>query len=116
MSRSQENVDKLTPTLQGVSSVTFHAPPLDQGLSVPQLYEYNARNSPDHSVFCYASIDTGIVHDITYSEAWNYICSTAKMVQSRLSDAKGLPSPISFGSEGRPVIAILALSGTALSF
>ena len=89
MSRSQENNDKLTPTHQGVNSVTFHAPPLDQGLSVPQLYEYNARNSPDHPVFCYANIDTGIVHDITYSVAWDYICSTAKIVRSRLSDAKG---------------------------
>ncbi|KZV70689.1 acetyl-CoA synthetase-like protein [Peniophora sp. CONT] len=91
-------------TLQGVNSPTFHAPPLDRGLSVPDLYEYNAKHSPNHPVFCYANPETGVVRDITYSEAWGYICTTAQIVRTRYADTK------EHSAGARPVIAILALS------
>lgn len=101
-------------TLQGVSSRTFHAPELGHGLSVPGLYEYHAKHSPDHPVFCYVNVESGVLYNITYSEVWGYIQSAAKLVQSRIANAKDCGSlPVdSSSAHARPVIAILAQSGT----
>lgn len=108
---AQASDDVPTATAQGVNSRTFHAPPLDCGLSVPGLYEYNAKHSPDHPVFCYAHIETGVVHDVTYSEAWDYIRSAARIIQSRIVTGVNELSGSS-NANFRPVVAILAPSGT----
>ena len=95
------------PTPQGVNSQTFSAAPFDHGLSVPGLYEYHAKNSPNHAVFTYTDPDTSITHDVTYAQAWSDIRKIANIVHtnySKTNSTAGKP-------ESRPVIGILALSG-----
>lgn len=98
------------PAQHCVPHTTFSAPPLEHGLSVPWLYEYHAQHSPDHPVFTYADRDTGEPHNITFSEAWDMIIAVADVVSKLLPK-----SQVHGESSGRvrPVIGILALSGTS---
>lgn len=93
------------PTPQGVRSATFHPAPFDHTLSIPELYEYHAFNSPAHPVFMYSDVDSGTSTLVTYAEAWEGIRRAAGIVAQHVA-ASG-----STGSDERPVIAILALSG-----
>ncbi|KAJ7158106.1 acetyl-CoA synthetase-like protein [Mycena filopes] len=93
-------------TPQGVNSSTFHAPPLDQDLSIPELYQYHSLNSPTHPVFMYSDLDAGTTTFITYREAWSSICKTAAIVSGHLSKAHST-------APSRPaVIAVMAASDT----
>lgn len=95
------------PTPQGVDHPTFNPPPYDHGLSVPGLYEYQAKNSPNHPVFKYAHTLGENAHHVTFSEAWDKISAVAKVV-SRLvfKSYESAPNP------DKPVVGILAISGT----
>ncbi|KAI0669500.1 hypothetical protein C8Q78DRAFT_1080217 [Trametes maxima] len=79
-------------TPQGVNHPTFHPPPFDNNLSIPQLYEYHARHSPAHPVFAYADPDTGVIHDVTFSEAWGCISTVAGIVSQRIQQSENLRS------------------------
>lgn len=98
------------PAQHCVPHTTFSAPPLEHGLSAPGLYEYHAQHSPDHPVFTYADRDTGESHDIPFSEAWDRIGAVADIVSKQLSKPQ-----LHDESSGRmrPVVGILALSGTS---
>ncbi|KAJ7078089.1 acetyl-CoA synthetase-like protein [Mycena epipterygia] len=93
------------PTPQGVNSSTFHPAPVDHNLSIPELYEYHALNSPTHPVFMYSDVDSGTSKFITYREAWNGIRQAAGIVSQHF--AVSGPSP-----DQRAVIAVLAQSDT----
>ena len=96
------------PTPQGVNSQTFSAAPFDHGLSVPGLYEYHAKNSPNHAIFTYTDPDTSVSHDVLYSQAWSDIRKIASIVQANYLHSKMHAK----GTKERPIIGILALSGT----
>ncbi|KAH9889266.1 acetyl-CoA synthetase-like protein [Cubamyces lactineus] len=107
MREQQPVANKLTTTTNSES--TFKYPPLDHTLSVPGLYEYHAKNSPDHPAFTYASV-TGVPRDIPYAEVWARIGVVAKLIsehQPRLPDSGTLE-----GAGSCPVIGIVALSDT----
>ncbi|KAJ7485527.1 acetyl-CoA synthetase-like protein [Mycena latifolia] len=96
------------PTPQGVSSSTFHAPPFDHNLSIPELYEYHALNSPTHPVFMYSDVEAGTSKFITYREAWQGIRQAAATVSQHLSKLTVQDEPTKQG----PVIAVLAVTDT----
>ncbi|KAI0629576.1 acetyl-CoA synthetase-like protein [Trametes polyzona] len=102
-------------TPQGVNHPTFNPPdPLLHGLSVPGLYEYHAKHSPDHPVFTYADPASGKPHDITFAEVWNNIRAVMNIIRHRCPTSPDGASP-SVGICGRPVVGILAVSD-ALSY
>lgn len=41
------------PTPHGQNTPTFHPPPLDGSLSIPEIFEFHAEHSPEHPVFIY---------------------------------------------------------------
>ncbi len=96
------------PTPQGVDHPTFNPPPYNHGLSVPGLYEYQSKHSPDHPVFKYANPQEGNAHYVTFSEAWGNIGTVAEVVSRRASKSqeKGFEAD-------RPIVGILAISGTS---
>ncbi|KAI0325855.1 acetyl-CoA synthetase-like protein [Cubamyces sp. BRFM 1775] len=101
------------PTNAPSTMSTFTFPPLDDVLSVPQLYEFHAKNSPDHPVYMYVDPVTGALCDITYAEVWARIGVAMKLISRRQST---LPDRGISGRAGsRTVIGIVALSD-ALSY
>ncbi|KAI9059888.1 acetyl-CoA synthetase-like protein [Trametes sanguinea] len=97
-------------TPQGVDSATFKAPLMNHGLSLAGLYEYHAKNSPDHAVWAYAEPDTRLLRDVTYAGAWNKIKQVAGIVSRNYAAIPTQPNAAS--DRKRPVIGILALSDT----
>ncbi|KAI0708459.1 acetyl-CoA synthetase-like protein [Earliella scabrosa] len=93
-------------TQQGRDSATFHPAPLDYGLSVPGLYEYHARNSPDHPVFTYSDIATQHTTDVLYRNAWSAISTIAGTILDRCNNKHTSTRT----STTRPIIAVLALA------
>lgn len=95
------------PTPQGVNHPTFKAAPFEHGLSLPGLYEHHAKNSPSHAVFTYADPETNVPHDVSYAEAWEKISAIARIVERNYQQSLTKKT-----EGGRPVIGILAISGT----
>ncbi|KIJ28553.1 hypothetical protein M422DRAFT_131845, partial [Sphaerobolus stellatus SS14] len=89
------------PQTQCLSSNTFKIPPLDGSLTVPELYEWVAKNSPKHPLFVY-STESGEVKTIYWDDAIRAIHKCAKIVKETISLALHIPQ------EEAPVIAILA--------
>lgn len=98
------------PTPQGLNSKTFHPAPFNHGLSVPGLYEYHAKNSPNHAVFAYTDPETKTSHDVLYAEAWKDIQKVANIVSGHYSQSR-YHTEHAQGTKERPLIGILALSG-----
>ncbi|KAF9031808.1 acetyl-CoA synthetase-like protein [Hymenopellis radicata] len=57
----------LTP--QGIAHPTFRMPPLDGSLTLCEMFEYDARRSPNHVLYCYEDPTDGTRRDITWAEA-----------------------------------------------
>ncbi|KAJ6494041.1 acetyl-CoA synthetase-like protein [Mycena vitilis] len=95
----------LPTTPQGLGSSTFCPAPFDHKLSIPELYEYHARNSPEHPVFMYSDLEVGSTTLVTYSEAWQGILRAVAFVSQHLSASRRVDSKPA-------VIAVLALSDT----
>jgi hypothetical protein len=89
-------------TVQGASSVTFRAPPTDGSLTLVEMFDYNALNSPKHPLFRYESPDDGSLQDILWADAIPAIHKAARLVRAAASD---------FTCSSR-VVAILASMGT----
>ncbi|KZT07586.1 acetyl-CoA synthetase-like protein [Laetiporus sulphureus 93-53] len=89
------------PQIHGRSSTTFKLPPLEGSLTLPELFDWQAQNSPSHRVFTFAD-DDGETRDITWREAARGVHTGAKLVRSRLGSQPGIHET--------PVIAILATS------
>ncbi|KIJ41469.1 hypothetical protein M422DRAFT_229549 [Sphaerobolus stellatus SS14] len=87
------------PQTQCLSSKTFKRPPLDGSLTIPELYEWVAKNSPEHPLFVYPA-ESGEVKTIYWKDTIRAIHRCARMVKEKVS-------PIHAPGEA-PVIAILA--------
>jgi len=95
------------PRTQVLNSSTFKAPPLgDKSLCLPDLYDWQHRNSPSHPFFVFED-GPGKIRTIAWAEAVRGIHRAAHLVASRL------PLEVATAAlEGRPVtIAALAATG-----
>jgi len=96
------------PWTQVLNSSTFKAPPLeDKCLCLPDFYDWQAQNSPNHPFFLYGD-GPEKVRTIPWAEAVRGIHRAAHLVASRVS-----PEDAAAGLEGRPVI-VAALAATGL--
>lgn len=100
------------PTLQGCCSTTFQQPPLDGSLTVPELFAWHAKHSPDHPVFVYPNSDPfnpstkDVIVTVHYPEVYRAIIAAAKLVKEALADHE-----IQQPTNEIPVIGILAIAG-----
>lgn len=92
------------PRTQALTSTTFHPPPLDGTLAIPELWDWHYEHSPQHPLFIYSD-DEGTSTTITWREACRAIHQAGHIAQ-RL--ARQDPSC------DRPVFAILAGNGTSI--
>jgi acyl-CoA synthetase (AMP-forming)/AMP-acid ligase II len=99
------------PRTQVLNSSTFKAPPLeDKSLCLPDFYDWQARNSPNHPFFLYGDGPEKI-RAIPWAEAVRGIHRAAHLVASRVS-----PGDAAAALEGRPaVVATLAATGLYLT-
>ncbi|KAL0578153.1 hypothetical protein V5O48_003858 [Marasmius crinis-equi] len=91
-----------------VSSPTFRRPPLDGSMTLTQIYDWQAQNSPDHRMFVYTD-SNGRVRNITWKEGVAAIYTGARSIRSRFSKTAA-------GRHGVPVIAILSSTDTITYF
>lgn len=96
------------PNTQALSSTTFTLPPLDGSLTLPEIWDFHYEHSPNHPRFVYAD-DSSSTHTIFWAQTVRAMHQAGRIVRSRLAvDEVAPPS-------GRPIIAILALSGMFFS-
>ncbi|KAH9955362.1 acetyl-CoA synthetase-like protein [Russula dissimulans] len=94
------------PRTQVLNSSTFKAPPLgDKSLCLPDLYDWQNRNSPSHPFFVFEDGPRKI-RTITWAEAARGIHRAAHLVASRLPVGAAAAA-----LKGRPVI-VAALAAT----
>ena len=92
---------------QGTASKTWTAPPFhcQIPLTVPQLYEFNAKHSPEHPAFVFAEGGDG-VRTIPHRELYAAVLRAAHIVVQLLP-------PLAPSNEAdTPVVGILAVTGT----
>lgn len=89
------------PNTQAVSSTTFKPPPLEGSLTVPEMYDWHYRHTPDHPVFVFP--ENGSTRIIKWPEVVQAVHTGARLLRS----ATGLGV-----AEGEPaIVAIFAASG-----
>ena len=97
------------PRTQVLNSSTFRAPPLgDKSLFLPDLYDWQYRNSPSHPFFLFDD-GLGKTVTITWAEAGRGIHRAAHLVSSRVS-AGGVTAALE-GPRHPVVVAALAAAG-----
>lgn len=89
-------------TNNGSVERTFEPVSLKHNFSVPGLYAFHAKHSPNHPVFSYADLESNQLHDISYADAWRDIRRIAAIVATHCPE----------GTQKRQVIGIVAISGT----
>ncbi len=62
-------IHTMLPNPQSIPSSTFKPPPLDESLTFPELFDYNAIHSPKHPLFRYDDPDNGGFRTILWEEA-----------------------------------------------
>ncbi|KAJ7596508.1 NRPS-like enzyme [Mycena floridula] len=70
-------------TLQGQESSTFVAPPTDMSLTIAQIFEFHAKNSPKHPVFRYQSLFDDSISDVVWSEVIQAIHKAGRIVSQQ---------------------------------
>jgi acyl-coenzyme A synthetase/AMP-(fatty) acid ligase len=95
------------PRTQVLNSSTFKAPPLeDKSLCLPDFYDWQGQNSPNHTLFLYEDGPEKI-RTISWAEAVRGIHRAAHLLASRVS-----PGDAAAALEGRPsIVALLASAG-----
>lgn len=88
------------PATQALASQTFKAPPIDGSLTVPELFDWHLRNTPNHPLFVYSD-EHGDEHVLLWPQGVRAIHQSARIVMDRVRPR---------GSE-IPVVAILAAAG-----
>lgn len=99
--------------VQGVKSKTFKRIALDTTMTIPELFEYHAKHSPEHPVFVYAD-DEQKEHVLCYPEVYRAIRKMATISHTyytRLADYYARARATSIEAEP-PVMGILATIGT----
>ncbi|KAI0298355.1 acetyl-CoA synthetase-like protein [Multifurca ochricompacta] len=96
------------PKTQVLNSATFKAPPLgNKSLCLPDLYDWQYKNSPGHPFFVY-EYDHGKVETISWAETVRGVHRAAHLLASRVP-----PGAVTAALEGQPiVIAVLAATDT----
>ncbi|KAH8110855.1 acetyl-CoA synthetase-like protein [Phellopilus nigrolimitatus] len=94
------------PRTHGRQSTTFTQPPLDESLSLPALYDWQAEHSPKHPLFVFEDVP-GSQRTILWEEGAQGVHRATRFVRQ----AVGNP-PASNGGGKPPVIAVLASSDT----
>ena len=100
-------------TVQGANSKTFTSPGIDTTLTIPELFEFHAKHSPQHPVFVYADDDEK-EHVIHFPEVYHAIRKAATISSAhynRLSDYYE-QAQVGKSEDEPPVIGILATAGT----
>lgn len=95
------------PPTQFLSCKTFRPPPLDGSLTLCEMYEWHAKNTPNHRLFTFAKAD-GSMRAIYWPEAVRAIHRGARIVRDRIE-----PNP---SCEEAPIVAILAAQGMFFFF
>ena len=91
-----------------MNSSTFKPPPLgDKSLCLPDLYDWQYRNSPNHPFFVYDD-GPGKIRTITWAEAVRGIHRAAHLVASCVP-----PGDVAAALEGQPVV-VAALAATGM--
>ncbi|KAH8110847.1 acetyl-CoA synthetase-like protein [Phellopilus nigrolimitatus] len=98
------------PRTHGLQSTTFTQPPLDESLSLPALYDWQAEHSPKHPLFVFEDVP-GSQRTILWEEGVQGVHRATRFVRQ----AVGSP-PSSNGGGKPPVIAVLASSDTITFF
>lgn len=98
-------------TVQGANSKTFRRVELDTTLTGPELFEFHAKNSPEHPVFVYD--DDGQERVIRFPEVWRAIRKGATIVSR---DYQRQADYYAKAQEGKsendpPIMGILATAG-----
>jgi hypothetical protein len=102
MSLETATYSRVFPTIQGATSKTFSAPPLNTQITFPELFAYHASHSASHEMFVYA--EGGRIKSITYAQAFRAQLKVARIVKSAYEmDAKS--------ASDAPNFAILANAG-----
>ncbi|EIN05406.1 acetyl-CoA synthetase-like protein [Punctularia strigosozonata HHB-11173 SS5] len=68
----------------GLNSKTFSQPPLNNSLTVPELYDWHLEHSPNHPTFVYAST-TRDRTEITFKQTVHAIHRAGRLLQTRLA-------------------------------
>lgn len=103
-------------TVQGANSTTFTSPGVDTTLTIPELFEFHAKHSPQHPVFVYAD-DEQKEHVIRFPEVYRAIRKAATISSAHYNRLSDYYAEAQSGkSENEPpVIGILATAGTHTS-
>lgn len=97
------------PKTQALRSSTFSLPPLDESVSLPGLYDWQYKHSPNHPLFVFED-KPGVVRTIRYREAGE---AMNRASQYALRSTGSQPEV----SQKAPlVVAILAISDTVTYF
>ncbi|KAH8113759.1 acetyl-CoA synthetase-like protein [Phellopilus nigrolimitatus] len=94
------------PRTQGRQSTTFTQPPLDESLSLPALYDWQAEHSPKHPLFVFEDVP-GSQRTILWDEGVQGVHRATRFVRQAVGS-----HPILNGGGKPPVIAVLASSDT----
>lgn len=103
-------------TIQGANSKTFKNPGLDTTLTIPELFEFHAKNSPEHPVFVYTDDDLQ-QHTIRFPEVYRAIRKAATIASSHYDRQADYYAKAQVGKSPNepPVVGILATAGTSAS-
>ena len=94
------------PPTQAHNSQTFCAPPLGS-LTLPEVFDWHSKNSPNHPLYSYINID-GSIRTITWAESVRAVQRAARRMRTEL----GLSSDsVPDLTAGKPVVGILAVLG-----
>ncbi|KAI0758786.1 acetyl-CoA synthetase-like protein [Fomes fomentarius] len=100
--------DPRVRTVQGANSKTFSPVGIDTTLTLPELFQYHAKNSPNHEVFVY--VDENEEHVIRFPEVYRAIQKAATLSSThynRLLDHYA-KAQVGRSVNDPPVIGILA--------
>ena len=91
------------PQTQALHSTTFHPPPLDGSITVPEMYDWHLKHSPNHTLFVYSD-DGGVATEMTMAEAVKGFHRAGYLIQSLIGYTRDAPP-------SAPYLAILAATG-----
>ncbi|KII90166.1 hypothetical protein PLICRDRAFT_40364 [Plicaturopsis crispa FD-325 SS-3] len=87
-------------TVQGATSTTWKAPPLDGSVTVPEMFDFHLQNSPDHPLFVYHNIDGEGATTVTWAQATRAVHRAANLILALTNGHK----------DGRKTVAILGVA------
>lgn len=91
------------PQTQGLTTKTFTLPPLDGSMTMPEIYDFHLKSSPDHPLFVFPE-DDGTERVINWAEAVRAFHRAGHIVHSHFDLKRQEGSP-------PPIVAILSAAG-----